>query len=121
MSTLDLDPSEILTAALLKAAKNLDLSQVQLAKILNTSGSTVSRLVNGKTKLETGRSLGDSATVFLLIYRLLGSIVGNNVEQMKAWLRSNNHDLGEVPLSLMEKQAGLYQVRIYLDAYCNRC
>ncbi|WP_179958407.1 antitoxin Xre/MbcA/ParS toxin-binding domain-containing protein [Chitinimonas arctica] len=116
-----LDKAQVLTEATLAAAEKLTVKQADLAAILGVSSSTVSRLAAGKMTLEGDRPVVDSAATFVLVYRSLASILGSNLEHMKAWLTTYNTDLASVPLKLMLRPSGLHQVRGYLDAYRGRC
>ncbi|PHV10069.1 antitoxin Xre/MbcA/ParS toxin-binding domain-containing protein [Chitinimonas sp. BJB300] len=115
------DPAAVLTEAVVNAAHDLELNQAELADILGISASSASRLCNGGYELSISKPGWDAATTFLLVYRSLGAILGNNLENMRAWLKSYNSDLADTPANLISRQSGLHQVRGYLDAYRGRC
>lgn len=110
------DKTAVLTKAVIKAARLLDVSQVKLAEILGVSDSTVSRMFADKYCLEPGRSKEwELAALFVRMFRSLDSIVGSD-EQAKAWLNSENRAFGERPMDLITRAEGLVRVIHYLDA-----
>ncbi|HEY9101469.1 MbcA/ParS/Xre antitoxin family protein [Chitinimonas sp.] len=113
--------AEVVTKALVEAARQLEVKQTELATILGVSESSVSRYKAGTLTIDARHHVTDTAATFILIYRSLASILGSNLDHMKAWLKSHNDDLGDVPLTMMLRQAGLHQVRAYLDDYRGRC
>jgi uncharacterized protein (DUF2384 family) len=110
------DKAAVLTKALIKAARLLDVSQVKLAQILGVSDSTVSRMAADKYRLEPGRGKEwELAALFVRMFRALDSLVGSD-EKAKAWLNSDNQALGERPIELITRAEGLVRVIHYLDA-----
>lgn len=109
-------PSEttVLSKAVIRAAKRLDIKGSELAEILWLSKSEVSRLKNGSYKLDSGENEWGLAIFFVQMYRSLDCRVGND-ETARRWLRSENIGLGGVPLTLLHSAEGLVQVCLYLD------
>ncbi|MFZ5956486.1 MbcA/ParS/Xre antitoxin family protein [Pseudomonas knackmussii] len=107
-------PDIVLAKAVLAAREQLGMTQQELADIVGVDRSAVSRWkvaglrVNSKT--------GELALLLVRIYRALFALFGGNLEDMRHFLRTDNHHLGGVPLQLMEQVQGLVQVVEYLDA-----
>ncbi len=111
------DDATVVSKALLRAAEALALSAAELAGIIGTSESTLSRVRNGKRgPIPLGTKEGELALLFLRMFRSLDALVGGNAAQAKAWLRAENHHVGGVPLRRMKKIEGLVDVVEYLDA-----
>ena len=111
------DEATVVSKALLRAAETLGLSSAELAEIVGTSESTLSRIRNGKRgPIPLGSKEGELALLFLRVFRSLDALVGGNETHARAWLQANNHHLGGVPLERMKKIEGLVDVAEYLDA-----
>jgi hypothetical protein len=107
----------VLNKALLRAAEALGLSSADLAAIIGTSESTLSRIRNRKRgPIPVGSKEGELALLFLRAFRSLDALVGGNELHAKAWLHAENHHVGGVPLDRMKKIEGLVDVAEYLDA-----
>ena len=111
------DEASVVSKALLRAAEALGLSSAELAGIIGTSESTLSRLRHRKRgPIPLGTKEGELALLFLRVFRSLDAMVGGNESHAKAWLRAENHHIGGVPLRRMKKIEGLVDVAEYLDA-----
>ena len=111
------DEASVVSKALLRAAEALGLSSSELAGIIGTSESTLSRLRHRKRgPIPLGTKEGELALLFLRVFRSLDALVGGNESHAKAWLRAENHHVGGVPLRRMKKIEGLVDVAEYLDA-----
>jgi len=107
----------VVSKALLRAAEELGLTSTELAQIIGTSESTLSRVRNRKRgPIPLGSKEGELALLFLRLFRSLDALVGGNASHAKAWLRAENHHVGGVPLRRMKKIEGLVDVVEYLDA-----
>ena len=107
----------VVSKALMRAAESLGLSSTELAQIIGTSESTLSRVRNGKRgPIPLGSKEGELALLFLRVFRSLDALVGGNEAHAKAWLHAENHHVGGVPLLRMKKIEGLVDVAEYLDA-----
>ena len=116
-ASVTVDEATVVSKALLRAAEALGLSSADLAEIVGTSESTLSRIRNrkrGPIPLDTKE--GELALLFLRVFRSLDALVGGNESHARAWLRADNQHLGAVPLSRMKKIEGLVDVAEYLDA-----
>jgi hypothetical protein len=111
------DEATVVSKALLRAAEVLGLSSTELAGIIGTSESTLSRVRNRKRgPIPLGTKEGELALLFLRVFRSLDALVGGNAAHAKAWLRAENRHVGGVPLRRMKKIEGLVDVAEYLDA-----
>ena len=109
------DPSSVLTKTVARAAERLEISSVLLGKILGLSPLTVTRLYNGKFKLDERRKEWELALLFVRVFRSLDSIVGNE-QTARQWLNSENEGLNGRPIDLILQTEGLVRVAHYLDA-----
>ena len=71
--------------------------QSEVARILGTSRSSVSRLFAGDILLAPEQKAWELAALFVRLFRSLDAIVGSNTEQARAWLDSENAGLGAAP------------------------
>jgi transcriptional regulator with XRE-family HTH domain len=108
-------PSAVLSRAAVRAARLLDVSQVDLADVIGVSESTISRIANGQKRLEPGSKPWQLAALFVRLFRALDAIVGSD-DAARAWLRGDNLALGGIPLELIREPAGLVRTVDYLDA-----
>jgi Protein of unknown function (DUF2384) len=106
----------LLTKAVLRAADRLAIKNAALAKILGLSGPTVSRMRNGKYRLERGQKPFELAALLVRLYRSLDGIVGGDDHVAADWLTNKNTTLDGVPLELIQSVSGLANVIHYLDA-----
>ncbi len=106
----------LLTKAVLRAADRLAIKNAALAKILGLSGPTVSRMRNGKYRLERGQKPFELAALLVRLYRSLDGIVGGDDHVAADWLTNKNTALDGVPLELIQSVSGLANVIHYLDA-----
>jgi transcriptional regulator with XRE-family HTH domain len=111
------DEAGVVSKALFRAAQALGLSSADLAEIVGTSESTLSRIRTGKRgPIPLGSKEGELALLFLRVFRSLDALVGGNEDQARAWLHAKNHHVGGVPLRRMKTIEGLVDVAEYLDA-----
>jgi len=111
------DEAAVVSKALFRAAELWDISSAELAEIIGTSESTLSRIRTGKRgPIPLGSKEGELALLFLRVFRSLDALVGGDEAHAKAWLRAQNHHVGGIPLRRMKKVEGLVDVAEYLDA-----
>ena len=110
------DEAVLLTNTVLRAADRLGIKNAALAKILGLSGPTVSRMRNGKYRLERGQKPFELAVLLVRLYRSLDGIVGGDDNVAAGWLTNKNTALEGVPLELIQSVSGLANVIHYLDA-----
>jgi len=111
------DEATVVSKALLRAAEVHGVTSTELAGIIGTSESTLSRVRHRKRgPIPLGSKEGELALLFLRVFRSLDALVGGNADHAKAWLRAENRHVGGVPLRRMKKIEGLVDVVEYLDA-----
>ena len=109
------DQRKVLTKAVVRAAKALEINQAKVAATLGVSDPTVSRMFAEKYLLDPERKEWELAALFVRLFRALDSIVASD-EKARAWLTSENGALGERPMDLLPRAEGLIRVLLYLDA-----
>jgi hypothetical protein len=110
------DEAALLTKAVLRAADRLAIKNAALARILGLSGPTISRMRNGRYRLERGQKPFELAVLLIRLYRSLDGIVGGDDRVAAQWLINKNTALDGVPLELIQSVSGLANVIHYLDA-----
>jgi len=106
----------VLTDAVLRAAKQLGLTNRVLAGVLGLSEATVSRMRAGDYELQRGQKPFELAALLVRLHRSLCAIAGGDRTVASAWLQSPNYALHDRPLSLIQTIAGLVNVIEYLEA-----
>lgn len=106
----------VLTTALVNAARVLGVTQACLAQSLGLSGSTVSRMFDGRYLLEEKSKEWELGALFVRMFRSLDSIVGSDDVAARSWLKSDNLRLGGRPIDLIRTAEGLVRAVQYLDA-----
>src|SRR5688572_5068251 len=109
------DQRKVLTKAVVRAARALELSQAKVAAALGVSEPTVSRMFAEKYFLDPQRKEWELAALFVRVFRSLDSIVASD-DKARAWLASENRALGARPIDLLPRAEGLIRVLHYLDA-----
>lgn len=110
------DEATLLTKAVLRAGDRLAIKNAVLARILGLSGPTISRMRNGKYRLDRGQKPFELAVLLIRLYRSLDGIVGGDDSVAADWLTSQNTVLDGAPLELIQSVSGLANVIHYLDA-----
>lgn len=109
------DRRKVLTKAVVRAARALDLSQSRVAATLGVSDPTASRMFAEKYLLDPGRKEWELAALFVRLFRSLDSIVASD-EKARAWLAGDNRALGARPIDLLARAEGMVRVLHYLDS-----
>ena len=110
-----LRPAEVLTRALVKAGKELGLTQADLGVIVGRDRTALSR-----GALEPDSKSGELALLLIRAYRALFVLVGGESRQMKHWMHTHNLHVGGMPAELVRTVPGLMRVVEYLDAIRGR-
>src|SRR5262245_1110040 len=79
------DHAAVLTRALLRTARLLDLSQKDMAQIVGVSPASMSRLVTGSRPLEPDSKEGECALLLIRIFRSLDALLGGREADVRAW------------------------------------
>jgi hypothetical protein len=110
-----LRPAEVLTRALVKAGKDIGLTQAEVAAVVGRDRTALSRAA-----IEPGTKSGELALLLIRAYRALFVLVGGEPRQMKHWMHTHNHHVSGVPAELIRTVPGLVRVVEYLDAIRGR-
>ena len=110
----------VVTRAVVKAMRLLQLTQQELAGLLHVSPATASRWVNGGSELSPDSAEGQLGLLLLRVFRSVDTLVGGDVQKAQSWLRAENRHLGGVPLERLKTPEGLVHVADYLDAMRGR-
>lgn len=106
----------VLTKAVGNAARLLGLSDRELSAVLGVSPSSISRVSSGSRSIDPESKEGELALLFLRVFRSLDGFLGGDSENIRRWLRAQNHHLGGAPAELIQSARGLVHVGDYLDA-----
>ncbi len=114
------DAAAVLSRAVIRAARLLDLTQRDVAATLGMSEATASRFFAGKYLLDPVRGKEwELSLLFVRLYRSLDALWGHE-ETARRWLASENVALAGVPRALLRSVEGLVRVVAYLDAARSR-
>jgi antitoxin Xre/MbcA/ParS-like protein len=109
------DPGRVLARAALAAARRLDVTHRDLAKILGVSEASVSRLGQERICRPGGRE-AELAALFVRLFRSLDALTGGDDAKARAWYHARNHHLRGVPAARVQSVEGLVDAVQYLDA-----
>jgi hypothetical protein len=110
------DESSVMTKATLRTAERLAIKNTVLAKILGVSEPTISRMRQGKYKLDRGQKAFELAILLVHLYRSLDGIVAGDDHVAADWLKNENTALDGIPLDLIQSVSGLTNVIAYVDS-----
>lgn len=110
-----LTATAVLSKALIRASRQLGLSNAQLAQVLGVSESSIHRLAAGQREVDPQSKEGELAALLVRLYRSLDAVVGADAYLRQRWLTSHNHALNGTPLELIGSAAGLVHTVAYLD------
>ncbi len=111
----DISASAVLAKAVLKAAEQLGLTQVELGAILGLHRSGISRLKH-HPHLEPHSKQGEIALLFVRMARALSALTGGDTLWMQHFIRSPNSLTGGIPAEQLQSLTGLVQLVHTLDA-----
>lgn len=109
-----LTPGQVAAKAVFNAARELGLTQRDLARVIGVSDPSVSRMKGGGYALE-GKPL-ELALCLIRVFRALDAMTGGEAAVIRGWIANDNTDLGAAPRDLILTAAGLIDVMNYLDA-----
>jgi uncharacterized protein (DUF2384 family) len=110
-----LEKSFVLGKATIRAAHELDLSNVALARVIGLSEPTVSRIASGARGIDPGSKEGQLVLLLVRVFRSLDPLVGSDAQKRRDWLRSPNKALNGMPSALIETPYGLVTTLSYLE------
>jgi uncharacterized protein (DUF2384 family) len=106
----------VLSKAVVRAARLLELTQRDVAAVLGISEATTSRLFASKYVLSPDRAKEwELALLLVRLFRSLDALWGHE-ESARRWLTSHNIALGGRPQDLLRSVEGMVRVVAYLDA-----
>jgi hypothetical protein len=108
-------PNEVLSRALVKAGRELGLTQAELGAVIGRDRTALSR-----SAVEPESKSGELALLLIRAYRALFVLVGGDPRQMKHWMSTPNRHVGGIPAQLVRSIQGLNRVVEYLDAIRGR-
>lgn len=108
-------PNQVLGRALVRAGKDLGLTQADLGAVVGRDRTAISR-----QSLDPDSKSGELALLLIRAYRALFVLVGGDPKQMKHWMHTSNRHVGGVPAELVRNVQGLSRVVEYLDAIRGR-
>ncbi len=106
----------VVTTAVTRAARLLDLSDAELAAVLGVSETTVSRMRASERRLKEGSKQFELGVLFVRLFRSLDTITGGDDRTARSWLRNENLALGGRPLDQIKTISGLTYGIAYLDS-----
>ncbi len=109
------DKKVVLAKAVLNAAEQLDLKQVQLAAILGVHRTAISRLKNNP-ELDPASKQGELALLLIRLSRALYALTGGDTDWMRHFMNTSNRVTGGVPVEQIESVSGLVSVLQFVDA-----
>lgn len=104
------DDSQVLSKAVLSAAKALGLTQEELGQVLGRDRTSIAKGINPTSKA------GELALYLIRCYRSLYVVVGGKTENIRHWFSTPNHHTNGVPKEQVKNIQGLMHVLEYLDA-----
>lgn len=104
------DKAEVLSKAVVRAAKAFGLTQSELGKILGRDRSSIARGIDPDSKP------GELALLLVRCYRALAVLMGQDAKAIKHWFSTPNHHTGGVPREQIQSVQGLVRITEYLDA-----
>lgn len=106
---------QVLTKSILGVADQLRLESVDLAIILGLAPAQIEQMRKGSRQLDPEREEWGAALLLVRAFQALLAIVGD-VETARAWIASQNRELGLKPAAMMATRDGLVRVVSYLEA-----
>jgi uncharacterized protein (DUF2384 family) len=106
----------VVTIAVLRAADWLGVTAKTLATIIGVSEATVSRMKQGRYRLEPGTKPFQLAMLFVRLFRSLDAITGGDEAVAASWIANFNTVLDARPIDKLQTVSGLVDVITYLDA-----
>ena len=106
----------VLKKALFRSAEFLGIERDELAEILGTTPSTLSRYANGEGMFQHKSKQWELSTFVIRVARGLSAQWGGNAENCQKWLRAELYPMGRPPIDAMKNLEGMVDVLRYLDA-----
>jgi transcriptional regulator with XRE-family HTH domain len=113
-------PGSVVSAAVVRAAKALGLTDAALARLIGLSEPMAYQLASGSCVLEPGSEPYERALLLVRLLRGLDAVTGGEEEPMRAWMQSHNLALGGVPAERARTVSGLVETVAYLESRADR-
>lgn len=109
------DKAVVLAKAVVRAAEQLGLKQVEAAKVLGIHRTAFSRL-KSKPYLSPDSKEGELALLLIGIARSVYALTGGDAKWMTRFMRSPNNQTGGIPCEQVMTIQGLMTVKRFTDA-----
>ncbi len=109
----------VVTKAVLRASRQLGLSERQLGRVIGLSEQCVSRMLNGDLILKPATKPFELSLLFIQFFKSLDNIASGDESVARAWLTTENMTLDARPIDLIQSIAGLMNVTADLNARCS--
>ena len=110
------DHRALLAKAAIRAARHLEMRNVDLARVLGVSEAVISKIDRHGEALPNDAKKIELATLFIRLFRSVDAIVGGDDTVAAKWLRVENAAFGQKPIDAIQSITGLVDVVAYLDA-----
>lgn len=110
------DPAKVLTAAVMKVAWVLQLSDKELAKIICVPEEEIDLLRLESDLIQPNSRTAERSLLLIRMLTALEATVGGNQEHSRRWIRSHNVAVGGVPMDAIATTEGLGLVLGYLES-----
>ncbi|MCH8952639.1 MAG: DUF2384 domain-containing protein [Proteobacteria bacterium] len=110
------DPRVLLAKAAIRAARRLEMRNVELARVLGVSEAVISKIDRHGDALPNDAKKLELAKLFIRLFRSVDAIVGGDDTVSARWLRNENTAFGQKPIDAIQSITGLVDVVSYLDA-----
>lgn len=111
---LPVEKAVVLAKAVLNAAEQLGLKQVQLAAVLGVHRTAISRLKH-HPELDPTSKQGELALLLIRLARALYALTGGDVEWVRHFMCTPNKVTGGIPIQQIEQIQGLFSVLQFVD------
>lgn len=108
-------PEAVLAKAVLRAAEQLGLRQAELARVLGTHRTAISRLKAAQA-LDPASKQGELALLLIRIARSLYALAGGDAVWIRHFMRAPNQITGGIPAEQVGTIQGLMAVLRVVDA-----
>ncbi len=109
------DPGNVLAKAVIRAGRELALTQTDIGMAIGQNRSTIGRYAKG-APLKPESKEGELAALLVRVYRSLFAVMGGERDGMRHWMRTENRGTQGTPAAQVLTVPGLVRVVEYLDA-----
>ena len=110
------DHRVLLAKAAIRAARRLEMRNVELARVLGVSEAVISKIDRHGDALPNDAKKLELTKLFIRLFRSVDAIVGGDDAVSAKWLRNENIVFGQKPIDAIQSITGLVDVVSYLDA-----